>query len=675
MTDYPKTVRFPVNGTKRITISTNEGLIRSEVINMGGFSACENLSYKNYPVISSSDIRKSIHSQQSYYNLTSPSTVFENDGGCNMFSFGNYILLIHWGMCGEDVEDGYQYVKNGRIAHRDYKKGCHYVICDCLKQVKTSFLHICSCVLYDENEEKVYNADYEMFADPRNFVEVSEHPDEMDNADTTSVYLYEDKYYYYDESWIEMKLNRLYFYNAKLFYYDSYLGCWLVKRAYCDKNRDAKLFSEWSSEDPSLMFGNYRKYIVIMPDAVLIELDESGFPKEDTYFDGELITAGVQRSNSTTVYGIKKRYMEACMTDSDGITHLFPYPDVSAILPGATRMFAVGDGRIYATKPNTMNDFSYDSVYSFSPSNAWAAAVSNEGVSSSRLCAICDYSGEIIAFSNDTSYKIYGKTNPFRISTLFNHGTFSQKSIAECDGKLYFADSKGIYFYNGTSISCISDCLYLGKINNAILTSCSNILYAYIDCETDKAIYTYDTRHKCFLKIALPYDSYIETDERQIKDVRDMISLNDNVYILTYASYDTRPGGVEAANYDTAKNQIYCITSGSAKYLDYKEKWYFETNPFNLYIPDTQKVCKLEMIIKGTKSSRVRVYLLSDEESPSDNNLITDYQCNNTIEAIRCALRKSEGLCHRLYVEGEGDVKIHSIELKLSFGGDKFESD
>ena len=36
---------------------------------------------------------------------------------------------------------------------------------------------------------------------------------------------------------------------------------------------------------------------------------------------------------------------------------------------------------------------------------------------------------------------------------------------------------------------------------------------------------------------------------------------------------------------------------------------------------------------------------------------------------------KSEGLCHRLYVEGEGDVKIHSIELKLFFGGDKFESD
>lgn len=675
MSEYPKNVKFPVNKSKSFTVPINKGLNCVDIINADGFSQCENISYNKHPVLSSSDIRKSIHSQMSYYNLTSPSTVFKNDGGANIFSFGDYILLIHWGMCGEDVEDGYQYVRDGRVVNRDYKKGCHYVICDCIKYVKNTFIHLCSCVLYDENEEKVYNCDYEMYADPRTYIEASQHPDEMDNADITSVYLYDGTYYYFDEGWLNMKLNRTYFYKAKLFYYDSYLGCWLVKRAYSDKNRDAKLFSEWSSDDPSMMFGSYRKYIMIMPDAVLIELDESGFPKEDTYFDGEMITSAVQKSDRTTVYSIKKRPLEACMTDSDGTTRWFSYPDVTCILPCATRMFAVGDGRIYATKPNTPNDFTYDSVYSFMSSNAWAASVSNEGVSSSKLCAIFDYSGEIIVFSKDTAYKIYGQNNPFRVGTLFKYGTFSQKSVTECCGDLYFVDSKGIYCYNGTSIECISDKLQTGRINNAIITSCNNTVYIYLDCDMDKVIYTYDIRYKAFLKIALPYDSYITSQERKTKDIVDMISLKDNVYILTYASYDTRPGGDNTVNSDTAKRQIYCITSGSAKYLGYKERWFFETNPFNKYIPDMQQVKEVQIVLKGDVDSYIKVYLLSPGELPDDKNLITEHQCGKNISVLRYSLRKSEALYHRLYVEGEGDVDIHSIELKLSCGGDKFESE
>jgi len=663
MADYPKNIKFPANKTKRINISLTDGIKSTDIINHGGFSKCENLSYKKYPVLSSSDIRKSIHSQLSFYNITAPSTEFLNDGGSNMFSFGDYILIIHWGMCGENVSDGYQYIKDGKLVSRDFKKGNHYVICDCIKAVKNTFALVCSCVIYDEDEIRMHYADYEINADPRLYRYTDVLPSDMGDCDTGSVYLYDGKYYYYDGIWIEMRLNKTYYYDNQLFYYDSYLECWLLKKGYSDKKRDAKIFSEWSSDDPSLMFGNYQKYIVIMPDAVMIELDEKGFPKEDKYFDGEWITAGVQRSINTSVYSMKKRSFDAYMTDSDGVTHSFPYPDVSSIMPGATRLFAVGEGRIYATKPNTLNDFSYDSVYSFSPSNAWAAAVANEGVSSSKLCALYDYSGEIIAFSNDTSYKIYGKTNPFRIGTLFNHGTLSQKSVTECDGKLYFADDKGVYCYNGTSVACISDDIKPGIIHDACFTSARGVLYMYLDCDSDKAIYTYDTKYKCFLKMALPYDSYITSEDRVTKEIKDMVTVNDNVYVMTYASYDTRPGGLETVNYDTSKIQIYCITSGSSKYLGYKEKWFLETNPFNTYIPDRQRVTEMEILLKGDGESSIRVYLLSEDQTPDNENMITEYVPGRELSVMRYSIRKSESLYHRLYIEGEGDADIHSIEL------------
>ena len=675
MSDTFKNIKFPKSQSKIFNLSLGEGIKISNAVNRDGFSDCENISYKKFPLLSSADIRLSAYSQFDYYNLTSPSVVFDNDGGSRMFSFGKYILLIRWGMCGENVEDGYQIVKNGKKFNRDFKKGYHYVICDCLKPVNKSLMLISSGVIYDEYAENLYNSDYDINGDPRFYEETDTPPEQMEIADTEKIYLCDGVFYFYDDGWNVMKLNKIYSYDRKLFYYDDYLGCWLVKKEYSDKARDAVVFSEWDSQNPSLMHGKYKKYIVVMPDAVAIELDEKGFPALDMYYDGDWITASIQRSPKTDICIMKIRQLEACMTDSEGVSHSFPYPDINSVLSSSTRFFAVGDGRIYATKPNTVDNFSYDSVYSQSPSNAWAVSVANEGTSSSTMCALCNFRDEIIAFSPDSAYKIYGKSNPFRIGMLFEYGTFDKKSFAECNGKLYFANRNGIFCYNGISVSLISSDLNLGVVQKAVITSAKEKVYIYVVSANSEGIYVYDTINDCFSKLALPFDSYIENENRVQKDVIDMVSLDEYVYIMTYASYDSRPGGIDTVNYDKAKVQIYLINGGSAKYNGYTQKWFFETNAFNTFMPDLQRVENIEMVVKGKTGDMINVYLLCGDEYKNNNNMIFEHRCNNKLNVIRCSVRKSEQLYHRLYVEGDGDVEIHSLRIRIKPGGDKFESE
>lgn len=668
-------VKFPSKNERLFSVDLLAGINKSIHFNGNGFSDCENLSYKNYPALSSADMRVSVHNQMDFYNLTSPSPHFDNDGGSSVFSFGDYILLIKWGICGENVGDGYHYVRGSKVVYRSFKKGYHYVICDCLKQTKNSFFHLNSAVLYDEYEECVLDTDYLIYADPTNYVDTDTRPTIMDDADKSVVYRFGDEYFFYDEKWIEMKPDKTYVSDRNVYYYDSYLECWLKKRGYTDKDRDAKIFSCWSGDNMSLMMGDYKKYIVVMPDAVMIELDEKGMPKDDMYFNNDWINTTINRSDSKDIKYMKIHKLNAFITDEEGNTKTFDYPDISCILPAHSRLFCIGNGRIYATKPNTVNDFSYDSIYSSSADNAWAVSVSNEGTASSGLCAIYNYMDELLVFTTDCTYKIYGKTNPFRIGTLFNTGTFDQKSITECDGKLYFADKCGVYCYNGTSVTRISSCLKHGNIYRAVLTGADGILYIYLDCDEDKAIYTYNTVNKSFLKISLPYDSYIESADRNAKDIKDMFSLNNKVYILTHASYDTRPGGDDTVNYDTSKVQIYCITSGNSRYLDYQEKWFFKTNPFNFFMPDLQRVTKIEVVVKGDGYSTINAYLLKENESPSDNNMIFTYNCARKLGVIRYYIRKSESLYHSLYIEGEGNADIHSIKLSVVTEGDKFESE
>lgn len=675
MADTLKNIKFPKSQSKILDLNLTKGISVSNFINAEGFLDCENLSYKKFPLLCSSDMRINAHSQFDFYNLTSPSNVFDNDGGSRIFSFGEYMLLIRWGMCGENVKDGYQVIKNGKPFNRDFKKGYHYVICDCLKPSRKSLSLISSAVIFDEYAENLYNSDYEIQADPRLSEETDTIPDDMESADTERIYLCDGAYYFYDDGWNVMKLNKIYSYDRKLFYFDNYLGCWLLKKAYSDKPRDAVIFSEWDSQNPSLMYGKYKKYIVIMPDAVMIELDENGLPASDMYFNGDWVTGYIQRSPSKDVCVMKIHQLEACMTDSEGVSHSFPYPDITSILSSSTRFFAVGDGRIYATKPNTVDNFSYDSVYSQSPSNAWAVSVSNEGTSTSKMCALCNFKDEIIAFSPDAAYKIYGKSNPFRIGMLFEYGTFDKKSFAECNGKLYFANKNGIFSYNGISVSNLSASLNLGVVERAVITSLKEKVYIYVSSINQKTIYVYDTVNDCFAKIALPFDSYIESEDREVKDIIDMTALGDNVYIMTYASLDTRPGGTDTVNFNTSKVQIYIITGGSSMYNGYAEKWFFETNPFNVFMPDKQRVEHIEMVVKGKPEGAIRAYLLCDDEDKSSNNMIFEHHCNKKLNVIRYSVRKSEGLFHRLYVEGEGDVEIHSIRMRIKSGGDKFESE
>lgn len=669
-----RAVKFPLKNGNRFHIPLVNGINRIDRINSFSFSDCENISFSEFPALKPSDIRVNMHNQIKYYNLTAPSIVYDGDGGSNMFSFGDYILLIKWGMCAEDVNDGYSYVKQGEVVWRDFKKGYHYVICDFLYRKSGTLIHDSSAVIYDEYESNIYETDGEVFASPEFCPDISISPDEYTQADTSCIYHFDGEYYFYDEIWHIMKKDKIYQYKRDKYAYDEYIQCWVKLRGYFDCERSACVFSEWINSNKSLLFGRYKKYIVIMPDAIAIELDENGHPADDTYYiDEEECFASVSKSPGTTVKGV--RFYKLSSTVYNGNNSYNAYPFMSCAEASSTRLFGVGNGRIYSPKANTLDDFSYDSATQSSTQNAWAVSVANEGTASSKLNAIFSFGQEMIVFSNTNSYKIHSSSGFLRITNLFNKGTFNKKSVTECENKLFFANKEGIFTYNGAVIEQIDKQLGLKGIENCILTSAGKCIYAYIVSDGDSMLYIYQPLYKSWHRINLPYDSYIESDTREIKDIKDMVCMDDRIYILTYASYDTRPGGLDTVNYNTSKLQIYSLSEGKSSHLDFFEEWFFETNMINSYIPGLQRITDVQILCQGSKNNTLKVHLIPNEGTADDTNIIYDGTAADKIGVIRVSLIKTEALFHRIKISGTGDIKIYDVIITTCPGGEKYESD
>ncbi len=669
-----KTVHFPVKSEVSSRLPLTNGINKIDKINSSSFSDCENISFEEFPVLKPSDIRINMHNQINHYNLTAPSIVYDGDGGSNMFSFGDYIILIKRGMCAEDVKNGYSYVKNGQLVERDFKKGYHYVICDFLFRKAGTLILDSSAVLYDEYDSNIYQTDGEVFASPQYCPDISVHPDDYEDADLSYIYRFNGDYYFFDEIWHKMKKDKVYQYKREKFAYDEYLQCWVQLRGYFDGDRSSCIFSEWINSDKSLLFGRYKKYIVIMPDAIAFELDEKGEPVYDTYYiDDEECFASVCKSSGVMVKGVRYVKLSSIVNNSGNPYNAYPY--MSSVESSSTRLFGVGNGRIYSPKANTLDDFSYDTATETKTDNAWAISVANEGVSSSKLCAIYNFDREMIVFSNTNAYKIHLSSGYLRISALFNKGTFNKKSITECENKLFFANKDGIFSYNGVATERIDKKLGLKSIEHCILSATDKCVYAYIISDGDRLFYIYEPIYKSWHKLSLPYDSYIDSDSREIKEIKDMVCMNNRIYILTYASYDTRPGGLDTKNYDTSKVQIYSLSEQKSTHLGYSDGWFFETGMIAGYLPGMQRILKVQILYEGCKDNSLRVHLISNEDEADDKNIIYNGSVPDKVGVIRISLVKTEALFHRLRISGTGDIKIYDVIITTSPGGEKYESD
>ena len=95
---------------------------------------------------------------------------------------------------------------------------------------------------------------------------------------------------------------------------------------------------------------------------------------------------------------------------------------------------------------------------------------------------------------NDYMHELYNNKNPYRIQDIYAEGTIDNRSIAESDGKLFFADEDDIKIYTGGNPRGIGRPLNVDKFTKAIAGSDGRKYYLYCeDAENESYLFVYDT--------------------------------------------------------------------------------------------------------------------------------------------------------------------------------------
>lgn len=334
------------------------------------------------------------------------------------------------------------------------------------------------------------------------------------------------------------------------------------------------------------------------------------------------------------------------------ISSICPFPDINHAVVHQSRLFGVGDDRIYVSGFNDYANWNYDTVNESYAGNAWTTTAQANTKAGGKFTGISVFDNHVCCFKKDFMHEIYNNQNPFRLVDIGTIGTIDSRSIQEVNGRLIFVAEDGVKAYSGAIPREIGTNLGIDRFTYAVAGADDR--YYYLSCKDgggEKFFFVYDT---------------------------------------VIGAWSERECGFLANGFAKADTGMYMLTDDGVLLRldsgDYtNQNWSFETDlstgttsSSSYRTVDIKHIRKIQFLAEvPTDGDSFKVYMLCDNEKLDDSNewqLVYESEDKTGLFPVRVKPRKTAHYGYRLRFEGIGYVKIHEIEVYIRQGGELYES-
>ena len=179
-----------------------------------------------------------------------------------------------------------------------------------------------------------------------------------------------------------------------------------------------------------------------------------------------------------------------------------PLPTITRACVHSSRLFGIGDERVWVSAYNEPDNFELDTASSYGASSAWAGTLQSNTRAGGEAVALALCDGRVLCFKQNFCHSISNSKNPFRTADLFARGALSAEAVAELDGGVLFISDDGLYIFAGAYPERLSEPIGELDWQGGMLCVHGSVCYIYLPRE--EALFTLDTRRFEFGRLALP---------------------------------------------------------------------------------------------------------------------------------------------------------------------------
>lgn len=313
------------------------------------------------------------------------------------------------------------------------------------------------------------------------------------------------------------------------------------------------------------------------------------------------------------------------------------FPDIKYATVHLSRLFGVDDGRVYASEFNNYAGWNLDTVDEYNEANAWVSSSGANAKAGGEFTGITAFQNHVICFKKDFMHEIYNTKNPFRIQDIYAEGCVDNRTIQDVDGLLIFVSEDNVKVYTGSNPRILSYDLGIKEYRNSVSGTDGRNYYLY--CKDEKGeghIFVYDTF--C--------SSWSRMDG--IGDICGFAKCSHGMYMYS------------------AHGSLYKLDTGEYG------SWVFETDLITNGSCDIKHIEKLQMFCDISEGSDMSVYFLYDGENTKHKVWSIEGASHNIQKVIRVKPRMTAHHGFKVHIEGNGFVRIRSMELLIQGGGELY---
>lgn len=315
------------------------------------------------------------------------------------------------------------------------------------------------------------------------------------------------------------------------------------------------------------------------------------------------------------------------------------YPSIKYATVYGSRLFGVDDNLVYASSYNDYANWDLDTADDVSDAHAWVSMSQSNAKADGAFTGIWTYDNHVVLFKKDFTQLVYNNKNPFRIVDVTAYGAENPYAVTETEGTLFFASKDMVYAFTGGVPKAVGEELgsvdftgaCMGSYKDRTYVCVGNVLYRFSD-----GVWSQRT-------LDMPIKQFAATD-----------------------------GGL----YGMTSTGIVLVDSASAGTVidgaSYGD-WWFETDFMAAGRLDIRRAKKMTVLCQIADGAGVEVFLLKDGET--FDPAVSRRVLRSTGHGWRtlCGLiRGMSADMHRVRFVGHGWVRVHALELQISWGGDLY---
>mgnify|MGYP004676870629 CR=1 FL=1 len=269
----------------------------------------------------------------------------------------------------------------------------------------------------------------------------------------------------------------------------------------------------------------------------------------------------------------------------------------------------------------------YDAAGNPDDSGSFFQEVASDG----DFTGIMSWDDRIIALKERCHHEINGSyPSTFALSTISKLGTVSHHSMAEVNGRAFYASQSGVYIYAGGYEKEIGRKLN-ENIKKAVAGSDGNRYYLRLSNGTENKLYVYHTAVEMWT-------------EEDLTNVAFFTYQNGSLYACC------TDGKIWIMN-DPASTET---VEWRFKFTDYADSVYYNT-----------ELKRLIFKWKSTKGNTIKVKISTDGKT---FRTLTDFRfVGEEMQTVKCNVNR--GREHVIVVEGKGDIDVYGYQLTVMKGG------